>query len=111
MGSDAFQPSQKQKWIDSTCATKFDPFEYIDATKPISAFRDFARFLRKTAGIGALTAFAANRRIADSRRITQFECPKLSESRCPARRVRALVLARPVQLDLQQSVKERAVPL
>ena len=76
------------------------PVEYIDATKPISAFRDFAGFLRKTAGISALTAFAANRRIADSRRITQFLCPNLSESRSLARGVRTLVLTRPVQLDL-----------
>jgi hypothetical protein len=41
---------------------------------------DNARFLRKTAGISALTAFAANRRIADSPRFTQFECPNLSEN-------------------------------
>jgi len=43
-------------------------------------FRESASFCRKFAAISALTAFAQNRHIADSRRITQFYCPKLSET-------------------------------
>ena len=38
-----------------------------------------ARFPFKSAGISALNAFTQNRRIVDSRRITQFPRPNLSE--------------------------------
>ena len=49
-------------------------------SNPFLPFRESASFCRKFAAISALTAFAQNEQIADSRRITQFACPKLSET-------------------------------
>jgi hypothetical protein len=49
--------------------------------------REIARFWLKSAAINALAAFAQNRRIADSRRITQFRCPNLSETARKARKL------------------------
>src|SRR5260370_31612325 len=49
-------------------------------SNPFSPFRESAPFCRKFAAISALTAFVQNEHIADSRRITQFECPNLSEN-------------------------------
>ena len=48
-------------------------------SNPVSQLREIARFVLKVAGISALTAFAENEQIADSRRFTQFSCPNLSE--------------------------------
>ena len=45
-------------------------------SNPFSILREFARFLRKLAAICALTAFVENWSLHDSRRTTQFECPK-----------------------------------
>jgi predicted RNA-binding Zn-ribbon protein involved in translation (DUF1610 family) len=68
---------------------------------------DNARFLRKTAGISALTAFAANRRIANSRRIMQFECPNLSEKSLVRERQRRCWKRRPFQLLAHRNMKAR----
>jgi hypothetical protein len=52
----------------------------LRGSKPFLAFRESAPFYRKFAVISALTAFAQNEQIADSRRITRFYCPKSSET-------------------------------
>src|SRR5205809_1808504 len=42
--------------------------------------RDLARFLRNASSFSALTALAKHHHFAESRRITQFSCPNLSEN-------------------------------
>ena len=52
---------------------------------PLFTLRENGRFCRKLAAISALTAFAQNEHIADSRGITQFEFPNFSETLACAR--------------------------
>jgi hypothetical protein len=49
-------------------------------SKPLRAFRDFAQFQHKTAAVCALYDSVQFARFAESRTITQFPCPNLSEN-------------------------------
>ena len=56
-------------------------WQRVRESNPITRLRVIARFRLKSAAISALTTFAENEEIADSRRITQFPCPNLSEEK------------------------------
>ena len=72
------------------------PVEYIDATKPISAFCDFAGFLRRNQRVNCIRCKSAYCRFAQNYAILVSEFVRKPQS---PRGVRALVLTRLVPLD------------
>ena|SRR5215472_13261666 len=74
-------------------------WQRVGESKPLRAFRDFAQFQHKTTAVCALYDSVQIARFAESRTITQLQCPNLSEKPW-----RAYVLTEP-ENDVSRAAK------